>query len=302
MKQFLRRAWPWFVGVAIVIVVLTRVPFDAFKDSIHEGPHLTLAAVDAAVVVAILVFDTFATWVALAVANTKWSLKKVFAIRGATYVLSLINYAVGQGGIGFYLHRDGVSGMRAAGITLFMMGTTFVTLAGFAAALSLGEHADPRMVWTLAVIGGAFVVYLVLIAVKPRFLQREVFLPLFETGLRGHGLAVAGRIPHVAIIVLGHWFAMLAWGYDVPFGYSMLVLPIVVLATVVPISPAGLGTTQAALVYFFQDFAPGATADARAANVLAFGIVHFVYGTIFQLAAGLICVPFARRYRDTESR
>ncbi len=297
MRQFLRRAWPWFVGVAIVVVFVLRVPFDAFRNAIDEGPHVTLAAVDAAIVVAILALDTFATWVALAVADARWTLRKVFAIRGATYVLSLINYAVGQGGIGYYLHKDGVSGLRAAGITLFMMGTTFITLVGFAGALSAGQHVDPRMMWTLVAIGAAFVIYLGIVGIAPAALaRRELFAPLFDAGLRGHAVAIAGRVPHVAVIVLGHWVAMIAWGYPVPFAYSMLVLPVVALASVLPISPAGLGTTQAALVYFFAAYAPGVTDDARAANVLAFGIVHFVYGTVFQLAAGLLCVPFARRY------
>lgn len=300
MRALVRRAWPWFVGVAIVAVIIVRVPFDAFGEAIEQGAHVKLAAVDALVLVALLAFDTFATWVALAVARARWSLSKVFAIRGATYVLSLLNYAVGQGGIGFYLHRDGIRPLRAAGITLFMMGTTFVTLVGFAAVLSIGQPIDPHIAWTMIGIGAAFGVYLAVILVSPGVLvRREVLAPLFDTGLRGHALAIAGRVPHVAIIVLGHWVAMLAWGYDVPFGYAMTVLPVVALASVAPISPAGLGTTQAALVFFFADLAPGATDEARAANMLAFGIVHFVYGTIFQLAAGLSCLPLARRYRDT---
>jgi hypothetical protein len=300
MREFLRRAWPWVVGVAIVVVIVVRVPFDAFGDAIKQGPHVRLALVDAAVVLALLLFDTFATWVAIRVAAVTWTLRKVFAIRGATYVLSLLNYAVGQGGIGYYLHRDGVPALRAAGITLFMMGTTFVTLVGFGAASLAGGDADPRLVWTIVAIGAGFAVYLVVIVVSPGLLvRRAVLAPLFEIGLSGHALAIAGRIPHVAIIVLGHWFAMLAWGYEAPFGYSMLVLPVVALASVLPISPAGLGTTQAALVYFFAAIAPGATEEARAAHMLAFGVVHFVYGTIFQLVAGLACLPLARRYRDT---
>jgi hypothetical protein len=62
-----------------------------------------------------------------------------------------------------------------------------------------------------------------------------------------------------------------------------------------PISPAGFGTTQAATVYFFSDYAVGATADDRAAAVLAFSIVHFVYGLFAVILVGLPCVPRARR-------
>jgi hypothetical protein len=64
---------------------------------------------------------------------------------------------------------------------------------------------------------------------------------------------------------------------------------------VLPISPAGLGTTQAALVYFFSDYAAGATATERSAHVLAFAVVYFVYGIASSLIVGLACTPLARR-------
>jgi uncharacterized membrane protein YbhN (UPF0104 family) len=70
---------------------------------------------------------------------------------------------------------------------------------------------------------------------------------------------------------------------------------------VLPISPGGLGTTQAALIYFFSDYAAGATDDARGANILAFAIVHFVYAVVAQLVLGLACVPAARRIQPARS-
>jgi uncharacterized membrane protein YbhN (UPF0104 family) len=96
-------------------------------------------------------------------------------------------------------------------------------------------------------------------------------------------------------MVIGHWAAMRVWGLDVPFGVGIAIMPLVVIVSVLPISPAGLGTAQAALVYFFQDYAEGATADDRAAVVLAFAIVHFVYGVLASLIVGLSCTPVAKR-------
>jgi uncharacterized membrane protein YbhN (UPF0104 family) len=296
-KQVLRRALPWLVGVAIVVVIVLRVPVDAFRQAIHEGPHLQLAAVDLGVVVLILATDTLATWIALQVTGTRWRLGRVLAVRGATYVLSILNYAVGQGGIGFYLHRGGVPAKRAAGITLFMMGTTLATLLLMTAASLASEPiAYAAMGWTVLAGCVGFALYLVVIALRPGVLaRRDLLAPLFETGVRGHAIAIAGRLPHVIVVVLGHWFAMLAWNIPVPFDVAITVLPAVVIAAVLPISPAGLGTTQAALVFFFSAYAQGADSDARAATILAFSIVHFVYGMLGQLVVGAVCVPFARR-------
>jgi len=129
----------------------------------------------------------------------------------------------------------------------------------------------------------------VVIAAAPSALARRPLLaPLFDAGIRGHALAMLGRLPHVSVMVLGHWAAMRAWGIPVPLGLGVTIMPLVVIASVLPISPAGLGTTQAALVYFLQD-------HAAKSVVLAFGVVHFVYGIAASLLVGLVCAPFARR-------
>ncbi len=98
------------------------------------------------------------------------------------------------------------------------------------------------------------------------------------------------------MIVLGHWFAMRAWGIPVPFVVAATIMPAVVIAALLP-TPGGLGTTQVALVYFFSSYASGATGDDREAAVLAFSIVHFVYGVLSQLAVGVVCIPFARKLK-----
>jgi uncharacterized membrane protein YbhN (UPF0104 family) len=76
---------------------------------------------------------------------------------------------------------------------------------------------------------------------------------------------------------------------------GVLIMPIVVIAQALPISPAGLGTAQAAFAYFFQGFANGATVDERTAKLVAFGIVHFVYCVAASLLVGIICLPIAKR-------
>ncbi|HEY1550847.1 MAG TPA: lysylphosphatidylglycerol synthase domain-containing protein [Kofleriaceae bacterium] len=301
MKRVWKQLWPWLLGATIVVVIATRVPLAAFRVAIHEGPHLRLFVVDMAVVVTLLFTDSFATWVALRVNRVRWSASRTLVVRGATYILSLLNYAVGQGGIGYYLHRDGMSTLRATGVTLFTMGTTLATLLVVTTATwALGGHATgggaATMWWTL--VGGciAFAIYLAAVTARPASLaRRDVLAPLFDAGLGGHAAAMLARVPHVVLIVLGHWFAMLAWNIPVPFAAAVTVLPVVVVAGVLPISPAGLGTTQAALVYFFSAYASGATDDDRAASVLAFSIVHFVYAIVGQAAVGLICAPLARQ-------
>jgi hypothetical protein len=296
----LRRLWPWLVGAAILAIVATRIPLDRFRSEIGRGPHLTLAAVDLAVIATVLGSDSVSTWIGLVALRMRRPLREVLAVRGATYLLFLVNYALGQGGFGYYLHRTGVPALRATGATLFLIGTNLATLliVTTVAWWAHGATADPALWWTL--LGGcaALAVYLAVIAVAPGVLaRRQLLAPLFDAGVRGHALAMLGRLPHVTVMVVGHWLALRAWGIAAPFGVSISLMPLVVIASVLPISPAGLGTAQAALLYFFRDYAAGATTGDREAVVVAFGVVHFVYGVLASLVVGVACAPFARRVR-----
>jgi hypothetical protein len=297
--KWIRQWGPWFVGLAILVVIGTQVPFAQFKASIGHGPHITLALVEIAITFLVLCTDSVSTWIGMIALKIRWPFKKVVAVRGATYLLFLVNYALGQGGFGYYLYRAGEPALRAVGATLFLIGTNLATLLLLTFgvwALAGAQSTNPAMWWTLVIGTIAFGVYLVIIATRIGFLaRRQVLAPLFDAHLKGHALAIVGRIPHVVAVVLAHWVAMRVWGIEVPFLVAATVMPAVALAAVLPISPAGLGTTQVAMVYFFRDYASGATADDRAASLLAFGIVHFVYGVLAALVVGLVCLPLAKK-------
>jgi hypothetical protein len=295
----LRAVLPWLVGVAILLVVGARVQLAAFRDALGHGAYVTLAIVDLVVTVIVLGTDSVSTWIGLSAVHMKRPFPRVVAVRGATNQLFLINYALGQGGFGYYLHRTGATAMRAAGTTLFLMGTNFATLVVLTSAAWAVFGADgSNAAMRLTLIAGcvAFAAYLVVILISPRFLARhQILAPLFAAGVRGHSLAMLGRLPHVTVVVLGHWVAMRSWGIPVPFGAALTGMPAVAIAAVLPISPGGLGTTQAAMVHFFSSFAAGANADERAGAVLAFAIVHFVYVVLVTLGLGLVCTWFATR-------
>ena len=305
LLRIARRWSPWLVGIGILGLIAARIPYAEFRDAIARGPQLALALFNAGLIVAVLAADAVATWLGLLSVRMKRPFLHVVAVRGATYVLYLINYAIAQGAFGYYLRRSGATTVRAVGATLYLMGTNLATLLVMMAALWLVPVAThPPGVWGVLVAGNVgFAIYLVAIAWAPAFLTRvEVLAPLFDARLRGHAIALAGRIPHIAVMILGYWFAMEIWGIHVPFSTAVAVIPAVIIASVLPIAPAGLGTTQLALVYFFADHAPGAQHAERAATTLAFSIVHLVYGVVASALVGLLCIPFARRIGAIEPR
>ena len=289
----LRRGWPWLVGAAILALIATRIPVDAFRDAVGHGPHLRLGLVTLGLTVTMLCTDSVTVWIGLLALRIRRPIEHVFAIRGATYLLVIINYALGQGAFGLYLGRTGIKGARAAGSTLFLVGTNLAALMLVTLGVWLIGGGDPayRTLWWTLVIGcSAFAAYLVVVALAPPFLaQQPLLAPFFEAGVRGHVIAVIGRLPHTAMMIMAPWVAIRAWGIEVPIAAAASLMPVVAIATVLPISPAGLGTTQAALVYFF-------TAYASAAHILAFSVVYFVYGVVASALVGMIATAFARRF------
>ncbi len=298
MRTLLRRLWPWIVGSVIVAVIAARMPLATFREAVSGGPQLALIAVELLLAVITLCTDALATWTALVAVQLRRPIAQVMAVRGASVLLFLVNYALGQSAFGYYLHRTGTTKTRAVGAMLFLVGTNLAVLL-LVTTVSWGLRGidlDSSM-WTTLVAGTiAFAVYLVIIALAPQLLaQRGALAPLFDAGLRGHALALAGRVPHIAVMTLGPWVAMRVWGIPVPLSAAASLMPVVVLVTALPISPAGLGTSQAALVFFFAPFADGATIGEREAHVFAFSIVHFVYMVIASCLVGVACIPFARR-------
>lgn len=298
----LRRLVPWLAGALILIAIAARIRIGAFTSAMGHGPYVQLALVNLAFSAVVLGSDSSATWVGLIALGMRRRFANVLAVRGATYALYVVNYAVGQGAFGYYLKKSGQPAMRAAGATLFLIGTNLATLLllTLVAVVLRGDHAGGQLLWSV-LVGGClgFAVYLAVIALAPAPLARlPVLAPLFEAGVRGHALALIGRLPHILVVVIGQWLAVRVWGIDLPFSAGMAVIPVVVIASVLPITPVGLGTAQAAMVLLLSDFAAGATIDDRRAAVLAFAVVHFVCGTLAALAVGLACLPFARRAGD----
>jgi hypothetical protein len=58
---------------------------------------------------------------------------------------------------------------------------------------------------------------------------------------------------------------------------------------VLPISVQGLGTTQAAMVYFFARYGPG-DAEQQKAAVIGASIFGQAISTVFQLILGIACL------------
>lgn len=301
-----RRWLPWAVAASILAALAARLPRAQLLHALATGPAGAVALCSAAVAAAVLLADAWATLRAFAVTGVRCPWRGLLLARGATYLLGLINFAVGQGGMGFYLGRTGVGPLRALGMLLFLMGTQ---VAALAAAAAIGVAADALTAGAgapltgtlplLAALAAAIALYLGLLRWRPDWLARRPVLgPIFAAGGRGFLWATATRLPHALVLIVGWWLGLRIWGIALPPAHGLVVLSVAVLVAVLPVAPSGIGTLELALVQLVSPYAPGATAAAQRADVLAFALVYHLFGLAAQALIGLLCLAgMTRRAR-----
>jgi uncharacterized membrane protein YbhN (UPF0104 family) len=308
IERWARRWLPWLAAVAILAWLTSRVPLGALRSALRHGSYLPLAVFVLFETLAILPLDVFATREALALVGVRRGFRELFLLRGATYLLGLLSYVAGQGGVGVYLARSGVRASRAAGAMLFLMISNGVVLVAIAALGLLVDLPNDRRELLLLLILGALAgiaAYLAVIGARPRWLAgRAALAPLFEAGVGGHLRAAAVRLPHLLVMAALQWGAFLVWGIFLPFWRTLALMTVVLLVAALPITPSGLGTSQVLQVLFFSPWAPGADAAARGGSILALSLVHYVFGLVWQAAVGVVCLAALRRVDkdDKDSR
>jgi uncharacterized membrane protein YbhN (UPF0104 family) len=298
----LRRLLPWAAAAALLGGLFARLPREQVARALVAGPAGTLAAFAAVMAVLALLADTAATRTALARTGLRRPFRQLLLARGASYLLSLINPAAGMGGVGYYLVRTGAEPARAAAAVLLLLVTFLAAMAtvGLGGMLAAGGAGELRP-WLapLGLLAAALAAGLAVLHLRPRWLsRRQPLAPLFAAGVGGFVAATAARVPHVLSLLLSLWGGLWLWGVALPAGRGTVLLSIVLLVSALPLTPAGLGTTEAALVLLAAPYAPGAGAPARQALVLAFCLLYHLFGLAAQAVLALLCLAMLPRSRQ----
>jgi hypothetical protein len=290
-----RRIGPWVTALVLVTYVLYAVSLHRVWESVQAAGPAGVLALGLVYFLYIYAADVLATW-----ATFRWfcgalRLRDVAMIRGATYLLAIVNYNLGQGGIAYFVgKRLGLGLVRATGVVLLTMGVLFVCLLVFASVGGLFAPAVDARIHTIRAIAAAglvaFVLYLGVIALRPAFLaRREVLRPLFDTGVVGHLKATLVRVPQVVGHLVFQWLLLQRFGVDLPFSAAATLLPAVAVIGSIPVTIQGLGTQQAAAMELLGGYALAGETIGRA-QVVAFSLVgtamFIVYGSIM----GLLCL------------
>lgn len=293
-KTWIRRVVTWGITIALMAWVFHTVPLAKTWAAVKAAGPVAVAGLSLAYFLYSYVADAVATWATFGWFCSKLPLRDVFSIRGATYLLAIVNYNLGQGGIVYVVGKKrGVGIARATGTVLLTMGVMFVALLILAFAGSwLGDASEARirlMRWISAGGLAAFVVYLGVIAARPAFLTRyALFQPMFDAGIAGHAKAWLVRFPHVAGHVCFQWALLQLFGVRIPFSAAATLLPIGFVISWIPITVQGLGTGQVAAMELLSRYGTGVSLEERNAQVLAFSLALSATFMIYSLVIGLL--------------
>src|SRR3954469_14254052 len=239
MRKRLGRILPWLVAIGLFAYLLTRFsPVDVAHKMRMAAPW-TVPAI-AGLILLVYLADSLAIWKTFGWFVARLSFKEVLVVRGATYLLALVNYALGQGAIVYFVNRSrGVPVSRGTAAVLLVMGINVLMLLALATlGLIFVPQANPRFTIVVAVAYAGLAVYVALVLAKPRFLTtKPIFDVLLNASLVDFLKAMVARAPHILSLLVLTYTSMHAFHIEVPPGQAVLCLPMVYFVAVLPISP-----------------------------------------------------------------
>jgi uncharacterized membrane protein YbhN (UPF0104 family) len=294
-RRWLERALPAGVSLAALVWLLSSL-----------DPRALLSAIDARV--AQVMLPALLLYGAATLAIEALSIRRLLAqppasftiwtaarIKCASYLLAIINYALGGAGLAVLLRqRTGVSLGEAAGVVLLVtLADLVITLCVGTLGATLAQSEAPLLrVGLVAGLAAALVFGVALLRAPgslgpiERLRSLAVFAALRRTPLPRllELLLLRSLFSACFISIAGAAF----YAFGIVPGLARLVVGMMILAVVgaLPIAVSGLGTGQLAAVYLFGDLATPERIFAMSL-VLSFGLI------LLRLSMGLV---FAREF------
>jgi hypothetical protein len=213
----------------------------------------------------------------------------VFPIRATTYILSLVNTQLGQGGLAVFLHkRYGLPFWQITGTVLVLLLVEMYQLAlySFVGASLTGELGRSVSPWPYAILA-AYLVFHLWFFSRPRtgrIGSAQILQTFYRAKPWQYLVLLLMKTPNLLAAVTVYWLALPLFGVQLPFMALLTYLPLIFFFSAMP-AAAKLGPSQAAWVYFFGDRAPEA-------NLVAYSLAAHL---TFQILNALLGLAFLKR-------
>jgi hypothetical protein len=261
----IQRTFPVLVSVGVLLFLFGRMDLAALADSLTWRVAAVMIPSFLVYGAATLLLEAVSLRLLLKAPRGEFGVWIAARLKSASYLVGILNYALGAGALALLLRRHTrLSLGEAASLVLLISSSDLVVVLGMAGTgAALVEASAPTV--QAGVIAAAMLAFfggLALLRVPGSLgpFDRIRSLAIFE-GLRTVPLPRLG-----ALLVLRVCFACCFVGvcaasfyaFEVRPPLAELIVGVLVVAVVagVPIAVAGLGTSQAAFLFIFAEYAP----------------------------------------------
>jgi uncharacterized membrane protein YbhN (UPF0104 family) len=189
----------------------------------------------------------------------------------------------------YYVARSSADWRRAIISVLADRGVGFGTLCVIAAVATLAfgrVHIPPWLAWALGVcVLGLVALATVAVAARGPFASIRTSVPLVVEFFRRPGLlaAVAGlSFLLQSLVIVVNVFNGMALQLDVPVVFYFILIPLIAVATMIPVSLNGLGVREGAFVFFLSQV------GVPEEQALSLALLWLVVLTASSLIGGLV--------------
>jgi hypothetical protein len=292
MSRVIRPALTVLLTAAIFVLILRRVPFSALAAALRDADYRLFLALMIPNALFYFAWDTLVLSVVIGWFHGAVPYRRLLPVRAASYVVGFFNTNLGRGAMAAYLSRQLHAPFLELGSTvIFLVLTEYTQLVLWAMLGLLGLRADVSRS-LIAVAAGVAVFWLIvrwLLAPRDWSISRTFRL---ATAPR-YAQIVLLRAPMFFVSLCVHYYAAQSFGIHIPFLRMLTFLPVIFMLAALPVTVAHLGTTQAAWIFFFSQYAP-------APRLLAFSLAAHLVFSFTRAMLGVIWLPAA--YFDLQPR
>jgi hypothetical protein len=316
MRRVVRRLLPLLVTALFFFLVFQRVPYQRLLAALSDANYVRFLALMVPNALIYIAWDTLVLKVAIQWFHRPIPYVTLLPIRAASYVFAVFNTNAGRGALAIFAGRVLSRPILQVGSTvIFLLLTEYIHLLAWATVgiLSIGPDVTHSLLWLPPLVAAGWLMFFAYARASAYYespdpppttwsrIGRLVTAPWRGSLLRTFRLAPARRYVQTVLLrapmffasLCFHYFAIPAFGFEIPFGHLLTFLPVVFMVATLPITVARLGTTQAAWILLFGRMAP-------VERLLAFSLAAALTFSITRALVGLILLP--RAYSDLVER
>ncbi len=285
LKNALKQILPWLITLLVLAFIGFTTDLATAWSTLQRADWIGFIPAVIGVCLVVFVVDSWCLVRLFSRFNADVTLREVLPLKGASYLLNVINYNAAAAGIAlFFRNRKRVPFIEALGSMLWL---NFIDIVSLALLVLIGMGVSPRALSPeLAgpVAGVAIFVLLVLLGsciywnagfdwfFFGRFRSWRIFKAFSTARLSDYAFFLALRLGFVSTYVVSQSISMPFFQMEASLPELFLFVPVLTFVGTIPFTTiAGLGTVQVLMRTFYEPFTPGyATAVETHAHIDAY--------------------------------